>query len=225
MKRASLAAAAASFAVLLSAVVGHSQAPGAAPTTLNLDVCRWKVVGRESGPVNYYQSVNDPLMPFVHAHYVPPMQTTVLGYEVAENDRRRAATVSWQWRATTLPNGGDECADGKGDSAAVVYLTWKQTLRWYTLKYVWSAVGKRGAVCARKRNPFVAQDTIILETGEPLNTWKLETIDLRSEFRNHFNSGDPKSDVPDFVGVGIMTDGDQTKSESAADYASFVLGR
>src|SRR6201999_3617720 len=74
-------------------------------------------------------------------------------------------------------DGGDEGADGKGDSAAVVYLTWKQTLRWYTLKYVWSAVGKRGAVCARKRNPFVAQDTIILETGEPLNAWKLETID------------------------------------------------
>jgi hypothetical protein len=223
MKRASLAAAAASLAVLLCAGAGRTQSAPAA--TLDLDVCRWKVVGRESGPVNYYQSVNDPTLPFVHAHYVPPEATTVLGFEVGEADRRRATAVTWQWRAMTLPVGGDECAEGKGDSAAVVYLTWKQTLRWYTLKYVWSAVGKRGAVCGRKRNPFVAQDTIILESGAPLGAWKTETVDLRREFRNHFDNGDANGDVPDFVGVGIMTDGDQTKSESAADYAGFVLQR
>ncbi|HEX3771462.1 MAG TPA: DUF3047 domain-containing protein [Polyangiaceae bacterium] len=226
MKRASLAAAAASLACLLSAGAGHTQSLGGAPPPgVNLDVVRWKIIDRESGPVNYYQSVNDPALPFVHARYVPPMHTAVLGYEVADADRRRASTISWQWRAITLPNGGDECADGKGDSAAVVYLTWKQTLRWYTLKYVWSAVGKRGAVCDRKRNPFVAQDTIILESGGPLGTWKAETIDLRREFRNHFDNGDPKGDVPDFVGIGIMTDGDQTKSESSADYAGFVMQR
>ncbi len=222
MKRASLAAVAA-FAFLLCPEAGRAQ--GAPPGPLNLDVTRWKVVGRESGPVNYYTAVNDPALPFVRAHYMPPEATTVLGFEVNDGDRKRATAVSWQWRAETLPAGGDECADGKGDSAAVVYLTWKQTLRWYTLKYVWSAVGKRGAVCGRKRNPFVAQDTIILESGAPLGVWHAEQIDLRREFRAHFDNGDPNGDVPDFVGIGIMTDGDQTKSESAADYAGFVLER
>jgi hypothetical protein len=31
--------------------------------------------------------------------------------------------------------------------------------------------------------------------------------------------------VPDFMGVGIMSDGDQTRSDSSADYADFVLDR
>src|SRR5262249_48331624 len=110
-----------------------------------------------------------------------------------------------------------ECSDGKGDSAAVLYLTWKRALKYYTLKYVWSAVSTKGAVCDTKRNPFVAQDTIILETGGPLGVWKAEQIDLQREFRNHFESGDPNADVPGFFGIGIMTDGDQTQSESAAD--------
>jgi hypothetical protein len=222
MKRVSLAAVA-TFAILLCPAPGRAQA--APPGSLNLDVTHWRVVGRESGPVNYYQVVNDPALPFVHARYTPPEATTVLGVEIGDADRKRASAIAWQWRAVTLPDGGDECASGKEDSAAVVYVTWKQTLRWYTLKYVWSAVGKRGAICGRKRNPFVAQDTIILESGGPLGVWRTEQIDLRHEFRAHFDNGDPNGDVPDFVGVGIMTDGDQTKSESSADYAGFVLSR
>jgi hypothetical protein len=202
-----------------------SHAETGSARALNLDVTRWQVVKRDSGPVNYYQVVNDPSMPFVHAHYTPPEATTVLGFQVADSDRQRASSVTWQWRALTLPTGGDECADGRTDSAAVVYLTWKRTFRYYALKYVWSAVGRRGAVCDRKRNLFVAQDTIILESGPPLGVWRTEEVDLKAEFRRHFDDGDPSGDVPDFVGVGIMTDGDQTRSESVADYADFVLRR
>jgi hypothetical protein len=222
MKHVSLTALAV-FVALLDSGAGRAQA--AQDGALDLDVTRWQLVKRESGPVNYYHVVNDPTLPFVHAQYTPPEATAVLGIQLGDNDRQRARAVSWQWRAVTLPQGGDECASGKGDSAAVVYLTWKRGLKWYTLKYVWSAVGQRGAVCDRKRNLFVAQDTVILESGGPLGVWKSEVVDLKQEFRRHFGDGDPKAEVPDFVGVGIMTDGDQTKSESSADYASFVLQR
>ncbi len=223
MKRVTVSGLAVLGVMLFQSGAGRAQAASQGP--LNLEVTRWSVVSRESGPVNYYQVVNDPAMPFIHAHYTPPEATTVLGTQLSEGDRKSARALNWQWRAVTLPKGGDECADGKGDSAAVVYLTWKHGLKWYTLKYVWSAVGKAGAVCDRKRNPFVSQDTVIMESGGPLGVWRPETVDLKQEFRRHFDDGDPNGDVPDFVGVGIMTDGDQTKSESAADYAGFVLAR
>jgi hypothetical protein len=131
--------------------------------------------------------------------------------------------VKWKWRAVTLPKGADECVKGKGDSSAVVYLTWKRGLRYYTLKYVWTTASTRGAVCGSKRNPFVAQDTVILRSGGAGSSWKSEAIDLHREFRRHFANGDPNAEVPRFLGIGIMTDGDQTKSESAADYADFVV--
>jgi hypothetical protein len=50
-------------------------------------------------------------------------------------------------------------------------------------------------------------------------------IDLKGAFRRHFENGDPRAEVPSFMGVGIMTDGDQTNSRSVADYAQFVLYR
>ncbi|HET7538365.1 MAG TPA: DUF3047 domain-containing protein [Polyangiaceae bacterium] len=190
-----------------------------------LPVAAFRVVERESGPTNYYRLVKDADPPFIRAEYHPPYETTVLAVPVAEADRASARVLSWRWRAVTLPNGGNECRPGKGDSAAVIYATWRRGLRWYTLKYVWSAVGPKGAVCDKKSNPFVAQNTVVLETGGPLSVWKSERVDLRAEFRKHFENGDASASVPDFLGVGIMTDGDQTHSDSSADYADFVLER
>src|SRR5262249_19544826 len=101
--------------------------------------------------------------------------------------------------------------------------TWKRGLRWYTLKYVWSSVGLRGATCDSRRNPFVAQDTVLLESGGALDEWRAETVDLAGDFRRHFAGGDPNAALPDFVGIGVMSDGDQTGSASGADYADFVV--
>src|SRR5688572_24073455 len=194
----------------------------ASATESKIEPSAFRVVQRDSGQFNYFTDVTEGELTFLRARYRPPLKTVVLGWQVAEA-QRRATHLSWKWRAQKLPTGGDECQDGKGDSAAVVYVTWKRGLRYYTLKYVWSAVGKKGSVCDRKRNPFVAQDTIILESGPPLDTWKTVRVDLFAEFRRRFEDGDAHAEVPDFGGVGVMSDGDQTKSESAADYRDFTL--
>jgi hypothetical protein len=218
------------FVILLASSVCASISPSVAgaatsPDDVDLDVVHWQVVRSESGPVNYYEVASEGGAPFVRSHYRPPAATTVLGFEMHGRDRQTARTLRWRWRAQVLPAGGDECTGGKEDSAADVYLMWKKGFRWFTLKYVWSTTGRVGAVCARKRNLFVAQDATVLESGGPTGVWKDEVIDLKGEFRRHFDGGDPKGSVPDFVGVGIMTDGDQTRSDSAADYADFILTR
>jgi hypothetical protein len=210
----------ASVALLLS--LPSFAAPNA---EFSLPLRAWRVVERESGPTNYYSLHDEKPFPFVRASYRPPFETAVLGYQVPDDERSRVRWLHWKWRALVLPRGGNECAPKKGDSAAVVYVSWRRMLRWYAVKYVWSAVGPKGAVCDKKRNPFVAQDTVIIETGGPLNVWRDETLDLDAAFRRHFAEGDPTADVPDFMGVGIMTDGDQTQSESMADYAQFSLRR
>jgi hypothetical protein len=215
---ASVATAALSLAVPARAAepqTGHEVA---------IDSSQWRVVARESGPDDYYVVVHAAQTSFIRARYRPPQKTTVLGYQLADADRSKVRTVRWKWRAMTLPRGGNECASGKQDSAASVYLTYKRGLRWYTLKYVWSAVGPKGATCDRKRSIFSAQDTIILESGGSGDEWKSEEVDLEAQFRAHFEGGRADADVPPFVGVGLMSDGDATQSESAADYADFVLG-
>jgi hypothetical protein len=220
--RPALALLALALALALVPRSGHAFIP--TPHTLTIDANKWRVIERESGKDNYYTIASEGVMPpFIRARYRPPMATAVLGYQTS-GDQSKAQVVRWQWRALTLPAGGNECEKGKGDSAAVVYLTWRRGLKYYTIKYVWSAVGPKGATCDRHNNPFSAQDTVVLQSGGPLAEWQSEEVDLRAEFRKHFADGKPDADVPDFIGIGLMSDGDQTKSDSSADYAGVTIG-
>jgi Protein of unknown function (DUF3047) len=204
-------------------------APGPAATTsaeqqrprlseTKLDVHSFKVVESYSGPVSYYRLIEAPDGAFIRAVYRPPLETVTLAVEVPDSLRQRTKLVRWKWRAQVLPKQGNECVPGFGDSAASVYISWKRGLKWYSIKYVWSSVGTKGAVCDQKRNLFVVQDTVVLESGGPTNVWREEEIDPTAQFHAHF-----EGDVPDFVGIGLMSDGDQTNSVSAADYNDFVL--
>ncbi|HEY3451591.1 MAG TPA: DUF3047 domain-containing protein [Myxococcales bacterium] len=218
---------AAGIVSLLALGVAEPPAPVPPPTerkVVTLDPTNLEIIKRESGPVNYYSIVHSAGDgSFIHSAYRPPYPTAVLGYQVPDELRQSLAKIRWKWRARVLPVGGNECERGKEDSAATIYLTWKRGLRWYTLKYCWSAVGPKGAVCDKKRNPFVAQDTVIVESGGPLDEWKTVEVDLDAVFRSHFAGGDPNAGVPAFGGFGIMSDGDQTQSLSEADFAGFAL--
>jgi hypothetical protein len=189
------------------------------------DVRQFRVVERESGKTDYYKVVADPTRPFIRAEYPPGADTAVLGVQLPDGLRRTARGLHWMWRAGTLPHDMGRCdqTSGIADSAALVYVVWKRGLRWYTLRYVWATVAPKGAVCNSKRNLFLAEDTVVLESGAGTGGWVGEELDLASEFRRHFAGGDAQADVPDFVGLAIMTDGDQTRSVSSADYADFVV--
>jgi len=208
------------------AAVKSAPPPSVAPAALietPIDIHGFRVVESYSGPTSYYKIIEEPEQAFIRGVYRPPLETVTLGLEIPEALRQHTKKVRWRWRAQVLPKGGDECRENFGDSAAVLYVSWKRGLKWYSIKYVWSSVGKKGQVCDQKRNLFVVQDTVVLESGGPTGFWKNEEIDPSEEFRKHFENGDPHADVPDFVGLGIMSDGDQTRSISAADYGGFVL--
>jgi hypothetical protein len=188
-----------------------------------LDLRQLAALPDDAGRIDYYQTRSDDRGVYVHAEYRPGLSAVKRGITVPMSERRMYKRLSWRWRALTLPIGGDECRESRTDSAASIYVGWRRGLRWYGLKYAWSSVGRLGAVCDRKRNPFVASDTIILETGGPSAEWLDESIDLDREFRAHFAEGDPHAEVPDLIGIAILTDGDQTQSASSADFGGFVL--
>jgi hypothetical protein len=184
---------------------------------------QFTVLERESGPHNYYRTIDEPPPPLIRGVYRPGLATVILFAQVPDELRRGARRLRWRWRALVLPHQGNECEGDRADSAANVYVTWRRGLRWYSLKFVWSTEAKEGAVCAGKRNPFVAQDSIVLRSGGPVWVWRDEDVDLELLFRKHFESGDPTAELPDLAGIGIMTDGDQTRSAAAADFSGFVL--
>jgi len=201
-----------------------------APRAVPFDVHEFAILGQTYDPENpgkqertYYRTLEVAGRSFIRGWYTAPMSTVTLFHSVPDELKHGVRRMQWRWRAQVLPRNGNECAPGKGDSAAAVYVTWKRGMRWYSLKFVWSSDAPVGATCNRIRNPFVASDSIVLRSGPAYDGWVEETIDPEELFREHFADGDADSDIPDMQGIGLMSDGDQTRSTSAADYSGFVL--
>lgn len=217
------------IAALLSAPVQGAAAQK--PRAIPFDVHDFGILGQSYDPENpgkqertYYRTVDEGGLSFIRAVYPPPQSTVTLYHSVPDELRRGVRRMDWRWRAQVLPRKGNECVAGLGDSAAAVYITWKRGMRWYSLKFVWSSEAPAGATCNRIRNPFVASDSIVLRTGPAgSDGWVEESVDPEELFRQHLTDGDADNEIPELQGIGLMTDGDQTRSASAADYAGFVL--
>jgi Protein of unknown function (DUF3047) len=215
------------FSLLLVSLIAAGSDGGApAPPTgaqhqVTLSPRSFKVLEQDSGPVNYYSVVTEGETTMIHAAYKPGLATVVLAGVVPEEARKAVRRVSWRWRVHSLPKDSNDCGPGFPDSGAAVFLTFKAGAKYMILKFVWSTTGKVGSFCQSKRGWFLDRDTILLHVGGPLDTWETQEVDPRAAFAKHFEM--KLEDVPDFVGVAIMTDGDQSNSVVESDYADFVI--
>jgi hypothetical protein len=130
--------------------------------------------------------------------------------------------LSWRWRARALPEGGDERVGSKNDSAVAVYVVLDQNFIGIpkTLKYVWSTtlpVGTR-----HRREGIGRPAVIVLESGPgKVGQWVTEKVNVYEDFVRTFGKEPPRS----AVGIGVLTDGNATKSRAQGDYDDFVVHR
>jgi hypothetical protein len=197
------------LAAALTAAPGHE---------VTIPVKSFTVVEQDSGPVIYYKVITEDGTQMIRSVYRPGLETVVLGAVVPEQ-ARKPARVSWRWRVHSFPRDANDCGPGYSDSAAAVFVTFKAGLKYMILKYVWATTGTVGSFCESKRGWFLDRNTILLEVGGPLDEWKTEEVDARAEFAKAF--GVKPDDIPDMVGIGLMTDGDQSGSVAQSDYADF----
>lgn len=141
-----------------------------------------------------------------------------LGVEVKELnadkklDPKDYPYLSWRWRVNQLPEGADERQKKLQDSAAAVYVVFPGLPPPRTIKYVWSSSVPEGSVLP---SPYTARTQIIvLHSGSAkAGQWITEKVNYYEDYRRLF-----KEDPSKVRGVSILSDGDATKSRSAADY-------
>ncbi len=179
----------------------------------------------DSGDRAYYELRSDGRGAYLHAEFRPGDDAVKQALVLRDTERLGRHRLAWRWRALVLPAGGNECDSRKTDSAGSVYIAWRRGMRWYGLKYAWSSVAPLGAVCDRRDNLLMRGETIIQRSGGPLGAWVDESLDLEAEYRKHFAGGDPRAEVPDLIGIAVLTDGDDTHSASSADFGGFLLRR
>jgi len=211
------------FLLLTALAAGDGNTvPGPAPVhRAAIPPSAFTVFKEDSGPVNYYSVAEEDGSAILRGVYRPGLGNVVLMARAPEAARQAVRTVSWRWRAHAFPRNANDCGPGESDSAASVFLAFKAGLKLMVIKYVWATVGTVGQSCVSNRGWFFDRDTTLVQVGGPPDVWTSYTMDPKVEFVKHY--GGKLQDVPDFVAIGVMTDGDNSQSPSAADYADFVV--
>jgi hypothetical protein len=207
--------------VLAAAQMGiPTKAEGTAAASVRLPPGpAWQVLSRFSGKVSYYKLVEEGGVTMWHATYHPDLKTVILYAKLP-----RAGLYSnlrWRWRVQKFPKNADETIDGRTDSAGAVYVYFETTFKQYIIKYVWSVKHEAGFSFRTADSSIFRKMQVVVREGPPPRTdsWIAESTDPVGDFRKYFG-GD---DVPPMVGIGLLSDGDGTRSEVEADYADFEL--
>lgn len=129
-------------------------------------------------------------------------------------DLEQFPILTWWWKVTRLPARGDLRARETDDQAAQVYLVFPRSPSPRTssdvLGYVWDSHAPAGLRATNPRWSNVR--VIVLESGERrAGAWVREERDVRRDYIDLFGK------TPPTLGkVALMTDSDQTRSQSEA---------
>ncbi len=157
-----------------------------------------------------------------YLHAADDGSSIIIRKQLSEWDANEFPVLSWRWRAQVLPEGGDERIGSRNDSAVAVYVVLDQNFVGVpkTLKYVWSTTLPVGTY--HRRDGIGRPHVIVLESGEEkLGRWVEESVDVHADYLRIFGKKPPRK----AVGIGILTDGNATGTDSQGDYDDFVVHR
>jgi Protein of unknown function (DUF3047) len=152
-------------------------------------------------------------------------------------DLERTPLLGWDWRVDVALAAHEERSKSGDDFAARVYVmfrfdaerasVWERTehavgRRLYgkevpgdTLIYVWSSREPAGVDW---ENPYLSGSRILSLGSTQAGQWRTETVDPTADYMRLFGR-----QPPPLMGVGLMTDADNTCKTAVAYYANFRL--
>lgn len=177
----------------------------------------WKWRGFEQEDEKPYRVIEENGNRFLRAE---DRGENVLLYKDVRWDSQAYPFVSWRWRIRAVPEGADARYEDSADSAAGVYLTYRRRFGLVpeTVKFVWSGHLRPGAAF---RRPGIGMPwTVVAGSGAADDRrWRRVVYNVSDVYRETF--GGKPSGRP--LGIGVLSDANNTGSYAAADYDDFVV--
>ena len=179
--------------------------------------------GRSKGHEKIYKVKSDPKGNFLSAKSQNSDNFILKEIKV---DLVQYPYLNWKWRALVLPVEGDESVKGKCDVAASISVVLNAS-KWHpkSIKYSWSTTMTKGTF---SKSPYAywpaRTDIFIVESGiEKTDIWVSEKINVLDHYKELYKDHKIKSKV--IEAIVIMTDSDNTDSQSQADYDEIYFSK
>lgn len=141
-------------------------------------------------------------------------------YKKMDFDIRDYPYLSWRWKVTVLPTGGDVRNKKTDDQAAEVYVLFPKfpaVVNTRLVGYIWENLTPKDLHVTSQKSSNTRY-VILRNATDPLDHWVTERRNVLQDYRDLF-----KEEPPQVGGVTLMIDSDDTKStaESYFDILRF----
>ena len=136
-------------------------------------------------------------------------------------DLQQYPVLSWSWKVSQLPAGGDIRVPGRDDQAAQVYVVFP---RWPSprtssdvIGYVWDTRAPVGTRLTHPKAPNVR--IVVVESGpERLDRWLRQRRNVAEDYQALFGRPAPRAGK-----LGLMIDSNDTRSEAEALFGDLAF--
>jgi Protein of unknown function (DUF3047) len=141
-------------------------------------------------------------------------------YKKMDFDIRDYPYLSWRWKVTVLPTGGDVRNKKTDDQAAEVYVLFPKfpaVVNTRLVGYIWENLTPKDLRVTSQKSSNTRY-VVLRNATDPLDHWVREKRNVLQDYRDLF-----KEEPPQVGGVTLMLDSDDTKStaESYFDILRF----
>lgn len=126
--------------------------------------------------------------------------------------------ISWKWKVTKLPEGGD-CRNSKtDDQAAQLFLAFSNA---NVISYIWDTTAPHGLVEDTWSFPFVTVKAIVVRSGHlETGKWVTETRNAYEDYRELFGH-----EPPEVAGIRIQINSQHTETSGESFFADVIFKR
>ncbi len=135
-------------------------------------------------------------------------------------DIRKQPYLTWRWKATRLPSGGDVRKRGTDDQAGQIYVLFPKfptTVNTRSVGYLWDTTAPAGI--SGTSTAYGKMKYFVLQSGKDnLNQWMTETRNVYEDYKKLFDEEPPQAG-----GVLIYINTQHTHGSAEIDYADIFF--
>jgi len=131
-------------------------------------------------------------------------------------DVKRYPVLSWKWKVTQLPKGGDFRKSRTDDQAAQLFLAFTETK---AIVYIWDTTAPQGLMESTSPVPFMTVKVVVVRSGpDELGKWIAETRNVYEDYKKLY--GD---EPPVVKGMRFQINSQHTKTSAESWFADVVF--
>jgi hypothetical protein len=154
----------------------------------------------------------------LHALLLRSVSTSFSFQKEVKVDIKQYPILSWKWKVTTLPKGGDFRKSKTDDQAAQLFLAFSKSK---AIVYIWDTTAPEGLMEDAPAPFFMTIKAVVVRSGPAeLGKWITETRNVYEDYKKLYGDSDK---APVVSGTRLQINSQHTKSSAESYFADVVF--